>query len=121
MKKKLFLVTVISLFFSSLPAWADQCAYITKEQALIAASRLNLGDRIYLFCEPCGDRHPQQTTIKSLALKTVDYQNYWQVYINNKGIDLAYVFIPAKIDTYLLNLAAIAACPAVDVSPVLPK
>jgi hypothetical protein len=121
MKKNLFLLTVSSLFLFSAPVLADQCAYITKEQALIAISRLNIGDMIYLFCEPCGEKYPQPVRIQSLSVEKVDYQNYWQVNINNQAIDLAYVFIPAEIDHNFVNLAAIAACPASGVSPVLPR
>jgi hypothetical protein len=111
----------ISSIAITLPALADQCAYITKEQALSALSRINLGDTIYELCEPCGDT--QATTIKvtSLAARTVDYEDFWEVAINNKGIDLAYVFIESNIDSPPLNLAGVSGCSASDISPVLPE
>ncbi len=102
------------------PALADQCAYITKEQAKRAISRLNLNQTIYLLCEPCGEKMPQATVITNLSMETVDYQDFWQVKVNEKGIDLAYVFIDSGIEgNYWVNLAAVADCQAQSVSPVL--
>jgi hypothetical protein len=103
-----------------LSARADQCAYITKEQASKALSRLDLSQTIYFLCEPCGEIKPTLTTIKSLTMETVGYQEYWQVKVNGKGIDLAYTFVEAGIDNKLLNLAAIANCNATGISLVLP-
>lgn len=115
----IFGCTVGYLTLICLPALADQCSYITKEQAVTAVSRLDLNDIIYLLCEPCGETTPKLTVIKSLSAETVNYEDYWQVKINNQGIDLAYVFIDAGIENNLVNLAAISDCPARRVSPVL--
>jgi hypothetical protein len=104
-----------------LSAKADQCAYITKEQASKALSSLNLSQTIYFLCEPCGEIRPTSSLIESLSIETVGYQEYWQVTINGKGIDLAYTFVDAGIDNKLINLAAIANCTATDVSIVLPN
>ncbi|BAZ45165.1 hypothetical protein NIES4102_21830 [Chondrocystis sp. NIES-4102] len=100
-------------------ALADQCAYITKEQAQTAVSRLNLDQTIYSFCEPCGDKIPQPMTIERLGIETVDYQDFWQVKVNNGGIDLAYIFIDSGVDGNFLNLAAVANCQATQVSPII--
>ena len=117
----IFGCTVGYLTLLCLPALADQCSYITKEQAVTAVSRLDLNDIIYLLCEPCGETTPKLTIIKSLSAETVNYEEYWQVKVNNQGIDLAYVFIDAGIENNLVNLAAISDCPARSVSLVLPK
>ncbi|MDJ0744069.1 MAG: hypothetical protein QNJ32_11975 [Xenococcaceae cyanobacterium MO_167.B27] len=103
------------------PALADQCSYITKEQALTAVSRLNLNQTIYLLCEPCGEEIPKPTRIENLSIEIVNYQDYWQVKVNDRGIDLAYVFIDSGIDGNLINLAAISDCQARSVSTVLEK
>lgn len=105
----------------ALPALADQCSYISKEQALLAASRLNVGQRVYYLCEPCGEEEPRQVAIESLSAGTVDYEDYWQVQINDEGIDLAYVFIESGIGEQPINLAAASGCPASQVSTVLPN
>ncbi|ACK67091.1 hypothetical protein PCC8801_3110 [Rippkaea orientalis PCC 8801] len=117
---KAVIFSVITTISVTLPAYADQCSYITKEQALRAVSLLDLKQMVYLFCEPCGEKVPQRININSLAVATVNYQDFWQVSINGKGIDLAYTFIESSLDKKPINLAAIAGCPASDVSPVLP-
>ena len=53
-------------------------------------------------------------------MEKVDYQDYWQIKVNGEGIDLAYVFVNSKIENKFVNLAAIADCPAQQVSPLLP-
>ena len=121
MNQKLFLLVSSSILLFSLPVLADQCSYITKNQASISLSKLDLGQTIYLFCEPCGEKFPRPTTIESLGITTVGYRDFWQVQVNNKGIDLAYTFVESGIDNYLFNLAGLAGCPAQDVSPVLPR
>ena len=125
MKKiKSFCSTLISTlgwcFILSVPVLADQCSYISKEQGIAAISRLNIGQTISQLCEPCGEAIPQITTITNLSLEKVDYEDFWQVVVNGEGIDLAYVFVDSGIDKNFANLAAIANCPATEVSPVLP-
>ena len=103
------------------PALADQCSYLKKEQALTAISRLDVNETIYKLCEPCGEKSTHPTLIKTLSMEKVDYEDYWQIKVNEKGIDLAYVFIDSNIENKFVNLAAIADCPAQQVSPLLPS
>lgn len=118
---KILSATLSFTLLLALPVSADQCSYISKEQALIALSRLNVGQMIYQLCEPCGERTPTSLQIKSLSATTVDYQDFWQVQVNEEGIDLAYVFIESGLGNRPINLAAVAGCPATQVSPVLPR
>lgn len=120
-KIEVLLAALVSVWLGAAPALADQCAYITKAQALTAVFRLNAGQTIYQLCEPCGETAATPVAIESLAISTVGYQDFWQVKINEEGIDLAYVFVESGIDNRLINLAAIAGCPATKVSPILPK
>jgi hypothetical protein len=120
-KIKILLIAIGTLWLGAAPALADQCAYITKAQALTAVSRLNAGQTIYQLCEPCGETAATPAAIKSLAISTVGYQDFWQVKVNEEGIDLAYVFVESGIDNRLINLAAIAGCTATKVSPILPR
>ena len=113
-------ITVTSTFLLGLPAMADQCSYISKEQALTAVSRLNLGDTIYQLCEPCGDETSTTVEIESLSAGTVGYQDFWGVNVNQQNIDLAYVFIESGLESPPINLAAVSGCPATSVSPTLP-
>ena len=102
-----------------LPVLADQCSYIKKKQAIAAISRLDINQTIYKLCEPCGEKDPQSVKIQHLSMEKVDYQDFWQVKVNGDGIDLAYIFVDSGVEDNFMNLAAIANCPAQNVSPVL--
>lgn len=115
----IFLSLCLTFGLSS-AALADQCSYITKEQSLKAIARLNVGQTIYEFCEPCGDKIPTALSIKELSAGTVGYENYWGVNVNGSNIDLAYTFIDAGINNQKINLAAVVGCPAASVSVILP-
>jgi hypothetical protein len=117
--KPIFLSLCFTFGLSS-TALADQCSYITKEQALKAITRLNVGQTIYQFCEPCGDKIPTPLSIQELSAATVDFEDYWEVKVNGSNIDLAYIFIDAGINNQKINLAAAVGCPAANVSVVLP-
>ena len=57
--------------------------------------------------------------IENLSEK-VDDRDFWQVKVNNRGIDLASVFVDSGIENNFINLAAIVECQAQSVTPVLP-
>ena len=114
-----FLSLCITCGLSS-AALADQCAYITKEQSLAAIARLNLGNTIYQFCEPCGDIKPTPVSIQELSATSTGYEDYWEVKVNGSNIDLAYTFIDARINNRKINLAAVVGCPASNVNVILP-
>lgn len=116
---KSLLLGILSTLTFSLPALADQCAYVSKQQALLAISRLNVGQSAYFFCEPCGDKQPEMVKVSSLGVETVDHQSFWQVKVNGRDIDLAYTFIESGINKQAMNLAGVAGCPAQGVSDVL--
>ena len=116
---KIISLAITITLFSTQIAYGDQCSYVDKEQALKAASFLKLNQLIYLFCEPCGETTPQPVTIRSISVGTVGYQNFWQLSINNQGVDLAYTYIPSSLGEKPINLAALAGCPAQDVSPFI--
>lgn len=98
-------------------AFADQCAYITKQQAIAAVSRLELGQTIYKLCEPCGEKVPQAVKINSVSAGTVGYENFWGVQVNEQNIDLAYTYIDTTSNKdRKVNLATLARCPASNVS-----
>jgi hypothetical protein len=102
-------------------AWADRCAYVSKEQALAAVSRLQVGQTIYQLCEPCGDRVPNPISIQALSAATTGSQDFWEVKVNDASIDLAYIFVHSANSDRKINLAAAIGCPARDVSIVLPE
>ncbi len=113
---KIISLAITIILFSTHIAYADQCSYVDKEQALKAASFLKLNQLIYRLCEPCGQTQPQPVTIQSISVGTVGYQNFWQLSINNQGVDLAYTYVPSSLGQKPINLAALAGCRAQDVS-----
>ena len=120
--KSLFYCLTIGYFATmGLPAVADQCAYISKEQAMTVVSRLQINQTIFELCEPCGEKEVIATQINNLSMAKVDYQDYWQVEVNERGIDLAYVFIDAGNSKDLVNLGIVANCRTRSVSSVLPR
>lgn len=116
----IFVSLCVCLGFAT-EAWADRCAYVSKEQALAAVSRLQVGQTIYQLCEPCGDRVPNQIAIQDLAAATTGSQDFWEVRVNGASIDLAYIFVNSANANQKVNLAAAVGCPARDVSVVLPE
>lgn len=118
--KKLFKVVALGVGFTitlASAAYADQCAYTSKQQAIAAVSRLDEGQTIYELCEPCGDTVPKAVKIKSVSAGTVGYELLWGVNVNDRNIDLAYTYIDdSKNKNRKVNLANLASCPASDVS-----
>jgi hypothetical protein len=118
---------VISLILAP-AARADQCAYVSKAQAVAAFNQLSIGQTIYEFCELCGDRTPRALAIRTLAVKNTDTSGFWQVMVNGRGIDLAYTYIDygdssrsGRSGKRRVNLALVANCAAIDFTPILPS
>jgi hypothetical protein len=82
---------ILSVTFAS-AAFADQAAYIEKNEALAAKSLLEKSSTVKFFCAPCGDNKSHSTSVKKITVIYTGYQKYWQVHINNQGIDLAYTY-----------------------------
>ncbi len=110
---------VVAIFLCLTPsASADQCAYVTKPQAIAAFNNIEIGQKIFGFCEPCGDRTPRELVVRSLSVENTHSPGFWEVQVNGKGIDLAYTYINYN-DRRKVNLALVANCSAQDVSPLL--
>ncbi|AGH94550.1 hypothetical protein [Pseudobdellovibrio exovorus] len=104
---------VASLILVGSIASADQCAYISKAQAGKALKALVDASKVQTLCEPCGETRAQTVRVESLGMKKTGYQNYSEVTVNEKGIDLAYTYVNG------LNLAKLVGCPASGVSASL--
>lgn len=96
-------------------ARADQCALISREQAMNAAALLLKGSQIVVFCEPCGEGQPGPTETVSSVSVASGPQDYWEVTVNGTSRDIAYLYLKAK-DGSFQNLAMLAGCPVQDVS-----
>ncbi len=125
----LSVVTATALFIPSL-AHADQCAWVTKDQAIAAARTLgaSFGTRYLEYCEPCGDTAPTASMVKSVSFAwasgSYDGRTHFEVKVNGVGIDLAYAYTlidsdgDGDDDTWG-NVAARVGCDASGVSPQL--
>ena len=114
---------IISLFILAISAvaiLADQAAYITQAQAQKAAAFLKDKKQIRHYCNPCddkGDRVEDISTVEAVAV--TDSKPYWEVLVNGKGIDLAYVYFQDK-DGDWKNLAKKMKIKVSDVPKSLP-
>lgn len=115
MKSKLKTLTAVLVSLTSIEAMADQCAYITKDQARDAAKLLKIGDTITEYCEPCGDSARRTIEVTSIGYAPVGYENWYELQVNGKGVDLAYTFLRTSsvVDS---NLSFLVGCPAQGVS-----
>ena len=95
------------------PVFADQCAYVTKQQAKKAVIALLNAKEIHELCEPCGETTAKKVTLKSISMAPTGYEGTYEVSVNGKGIDAAYTFVNRS------NLAFAVGCPATDVSRTL--
>jgi hypothetical protein len=111
--KKLALASMI-LMTSSM-AFADQCAFVSQDTAKKALKMISDLSSIQTLCEPCGETKPQTIDIKSIGAGDVNYQGFWQVSVNGKGLDLAYTYLNG------LNVAQLVNCPSQGVSSSIKK
>ncbi len=108
-----FLALLSLMLLPAAPALADQCAYVSKDLAIQAADELKTAVTVHRLCEPCGEKLAKELTPTSVVAKHTGYEDYWQVFVNGKGIDLAYTFLDR------INLSKFVGCPATDISEFL--
>lgn len=119
MLKKIAVVLVLALMLP-LVALADQAAYITEADARKAVALLKNYKQIKHYCAPCEDKTIETEDINDLTAAPAGYQNYWEVKVNNKGIDLAYVYFQTK-DGKWKNVAKELDIDVEDVPKYLPE
>ncbi|MEQ1761791.1 MAG: hypothetical protein ABL984_01465 [Pyrinomonadaceae bacterium] len=94
---KKLIISLFILAISAIAILADQAAYITKEQAQKAAAFLKDKKQIRHYCNPCDDKGDRVEDISVVeAVEVKDSKPYWEVLVNGKGIDLAYVYFQDK-------------------------
>lgn len=101
----------------TLPARADQAAWVTKQQAERAQEILSGRKEIRNFCEPCGDTAFTSEAVKNPSVVKQD-DEHWSVANNGNELDLAYVYV--EVRGVWVNLAKLVGAPVEDVSAVLP-
>lgn len=90
--KKIFQSIVAVLLLLMANVMADQAAYITLEQSKEAVQLLEGAQQVRFFCAPCGDKESELVEVFKIETVHTGYENYWEVQINNQGIDLAYTY-----------------------------
>lgn len=96
---KNFIALILILMFA-LTAFADQAAYITKDQAERAVALLKDKGQIKNHCAPCDDKSITTQDIETIEAAPTGYEDYWEVKVNGEGIDLAYVYFLEKNDKW---------------------
>lgn len=91
------------LLFVSINSYADQLAFLTKEQAekTVAFLKENSVNQAILWCACCSGDVMKKLTITKFYYRFTNYQNYYEVVfegvLDNKpfssSVDLAYVFL----------------------------
>jgi uncharacterized protein YecT (DUF1311 family) len=99
------------------PAFADQAAWVTKQQAVQAHAIIFGRKEIRNYCEPCGDTAFTAEAVKNPDVKKQDGE-YWSVVNNGDELDLAYVYV--EVRGVWVNLAKLVGAQVEDVSAVLP-
>lgn len=117
------LVLALLLFAFALPARADLCWWLTREQAERGATLLKPGAEFVEYCEPCRDRPP--THARTVAASSAGHfqgrpghppdPTGWAVTVNGRERDLAYLYV--RRGTNWENVAMAAGCPVHDVKP----
>jgi len=94
MKKYIFITIIL---ISSVWLYADQAAWITKEQAERGAALIKSSGLVRHFCAPCGDNFFKGEKVFNVIAAKAGGSNpddqYYEVQLNGNGIDLAYVYI----------------------------
>lgn len=86
---------VLSISFV-VPVFADQAAWVSRAEASRALEDLASAQSIKHFCAPCGDKAVRTEMVESIGLFKVEGENYWEIRVNGKGVDLAYVYFEEK-------------------------
>lgn len=95
MLKKIAASLMLGLMLS-VAVFADQAAYITKDQAEKTVDFLKDKTQIKHFCAPCDDQSVRPEYIATVEAVPTGSEDYWEVKINGEGIDLAYIYFQTK-------------------------
>ncbi|MDH4128096.1 MAG: hypothetical protein OEV44_05045 [Spirochaetota bacterium] len=116
LKNIIFSFLLSTMVITSL--FADQAAYLSKNDAKKAKDLIKLDSVIREYCKPCGDKGWKAIKVKKIEVSFTNYENYYEVKVNNKGVDLAYIYILK--DNKWTNLAMILKLSVSNVPEILP-
>jgi hypothetical protein len=110
---------------------ADQCAWMTHEQAQRATNMLNSSKRMAELCEPCGQHRPVVWDFSRAEMVQASDKAHWEVELHSltavgqsgkvdrRMVDAAYIYVGK--DSEWSNLAFLAACPTTGVREKIPE
>lgn len=107
------------------PARADQCAWNSNKVAIAGAALIVEAGKTTAFCQPCGDAQPAgavdntSVEVRQVAKPTGKDPAYFEVVVNGKGVDLAYVYILNQAG-FWVNVGLKVKCGATEVAPHWP-
>lgn len=120
MKRILLVILMLSVLNS---LYADQAAWITKEQADKGALLVRKSAEIRHFCAPCSDNFYRVETVAAVtsakAGGSAPSDPYYEVLVNGSGIDLAYVYVQSG--GRWMNAAMLLGIPVEGVPEILPS
>lgn len=79
-------------------ALADQYSFTTLEQAAAAMKLVEKQKVIHSFCAPCNETASVPIQVGSLGIARIwdtgatPLQSYWELQVNDTGVDLAYIY-----------------------------
>jgi hypothetical protein len=115
MRRAALATFILSVALAPALARADQCAFVSQQQANDALELVEPGATV--VCEPCGDA-PATVRVESVSAAAAGVEDFWEVSINAAGIDLAYTFVENGDGKYV-NLSKMVDCPSEGVSCLL--
>jgi hypothetical protein len=98
-------ILLLSIFISSHHLFADQLAYLSKENAEKGVAYLLKHKKVIIFCGCCEGVIPLKVKIIKAEAKFTNYENYYEIYITYKNpqktittlpVDLAYLWTKYK-------------------------
>ena len=92
-----------ALMLVAVSAYSDQQAYISLPDTIRTVKVLEQQNEFVDYCSLCDGSTPQIIQIESVKTVFTNYEGFWELYINDQPIDLAYAYI--FIDGAWVNLA----------------
>lgn len=100
-------------------AWADQAAFLERQEAIRAGNQIDLDQEVRLYCQPCGDQWAESLTITQIGVYPAGYEEYFELWLNDRAVDLAYTYV--QQEERWQNLALILDLEVVEVPRILPE
>ena len=111
---------IVVMMAAASPVFADQAAWVSRAEAERALKVLASQQTVRHYCAPCGDSSIRSEAVESIGLYKVPDSDYWEIRINGKGVDLAYLYFLKKRDHWT-NAAMAADIDVSDVPKELPE